>query len=142
MRLKAGPRAGDAVTNVTTVTADAAASGPPLAAVSDAQSVTVVEPQVAVTKAHAGPDSVAPGVPVTFTTASQSTPNGGPAVDTDDPTGVSIKVPPHGPGGSVLLEELFCSAAPCSGNGRPPRTTCCSRAARCGSSTRSARSAC
>ena len=53
--------------------------------------------------------------PVTFTTASQSTPNGGPAVDTDDPTGVSIKVPPHGPGGSVLLEELFCSAAPCSG---------------------------
>jgi uncharacterized repeat protein (TIGR01451 family) len=57
---------------------------------------------------------------ITFTTTTRSTPGGGPAVDGGDPTGVALKVPPHGPGGSVLLEELPCTVAPCSGPGSGP----------------------
>jgi uncharacterized repeat protein (TIGR01451 family) len=60
-------------------------------------------------------------VPLRFTTSTASTADGSPAVDGTDPTAVGLTVPPGGPGGSILLEELPCATSPCSGPGSGPR---------------------
>jgi uncharacterized repeat protein (TIGR01451 family) len=68
---------------------------------------------------------VPPGttVPLTFTTSTQAKGNGAPAVNGGDQSAVSLTVPPGGPGGSISLDELLCTTAPCTGAGPQPTTS-------------------
>ena len=64
------------------------------------------------------PDAtVPPGLkaPITFTTSTVATAAGAAAADENDKTVLSLKVPKKGPGGTVKLEELSCTALPCTG---------------------------